>query len=100
MPEILPPTFKTLPNSFHLGQKTKVSVFHLVAFGTSTTKFGVPPHPPVHDVYYFQYWLDMLAVEERKRMTEVVGPVSLMTKSEAERKKLEFFAKLELNWLC
>ena len=30
-------------------------------------------------------------------MTEVVGPVSLMTKSEAERKKLEFLAKLELN---
>ena len=48
-------------------------------------------------VYYFQYWLDLLGVEERKRMTEVVGPVSLMTKSEAERRKLEDFAKLEIN---
>jgi hypothetical protein len=48
-------------------------------------------------VYYFQCWLDVLGVEERKRMTEVVGPVSLMTKSEAERRKLEDFAKLEIN---
>lgn len=48
-------------------------------------------------VYYFQYWADLPGVEERKRMTEVIGPVSLMTKSEAERKKLEFITKLEVN---
>ena len=48
-------------------------------------------------VYYFQFWIDLPGQEERKRMTEVIGPVSLMTKSEAERRKLEFFAKTELN---
>jgi hypothetical protein len=44
-------------------------------------------------VYYFQYWVDLPGQE----MTEVIGPVSLMTRSEAERKKLEFIAKLEIN---
>jgi integrase len=48
-------------------------------------------------VYYFQYWLDVPGVEERKRMTDVIGPVSQMTKSEAERKKLDFLQKLEVN---
>jgi integrase len=48
-------------------------------------------------VFYFQYWVDLPGVEERKRMTEVIGPVSQMTKSEANRKKLEFLSKLELN---
>jgi len=47
--------------------------------------------------FFFQYWADVPGVEERKRQTEVLGPTSLMTKSEAERKKLEFISKLELN---
>jgi integrase len=48
-------------------------------------------------VYYFQYWADLPGVEDRKRMTEVIGPVSLMTKCEAERRKLDFIAKLGFN---
>jgi integrase len=36
-------------------------------------------------------------VEDRKRMTEVIGPIAQMTKSEAERRKLDFIAKLEIN---
>lgn len=47
--------------------------------------------------YFFQYWADVPGVEERKRQTVVLGPTSLMTKSEAERKKLEFISKLKLN---
>jgi integrase len=47
--------------------------------------------------YFFQYWVDVPGQEERKRETEVLGPVNSMTKSEAERKKLEFITKLELN---
>lgn len=47
--------------------------------------------------YFFQYWADVPGREERKRETEVLGPVSSMTKSEAQRKKLEFITKLELN---
>jgi integrase len=47
--------------------------------------------------FFFQYWIDLPGVEDRKRMTEVVGPVSQMTKSEAERRKLDFIAKLEIN---
>jgi integrase len=48
-------------------------------------------------VFFFQYWADLSGMEERKRMTEVIGPVSLMTKSDAERRKLEFISKLEIN---
>ena len=48
-------------------------------------------------VFFFQYWADLSGMEERKRMTEVIGPVSLMTKSEAERRKLEFISKLEIK---
>src|SRR5262245_17835784 len=40
--------------------------------------------------YFFQYWIDVPGREKRKRETEVIGPVKTMTKSEAERKKLEF----------
>lgn len=47
--------------------------------------------------YFFQYWIDVPGQEERKRETEVLGPVSSMTKSEAQRKKLEFIMNLELN---
>jgi len=48
-------------------------------------------------VYFFQYWIDVPGQEERKRMTEVIGPVSQMTKCEAERRKLDFITKLEVN---
>lgn len=44
-----------------------------------------------------QYRVDVPGEEERKRETEILGPVTSMTKSEAERKKLEFISKLELN---
>jgi len=47
--------------------------------------------------YFFQYWMDVSGEEERRRETEVLGPVTSMTKSEADRKKLEFITKLELN---
>src|SRR6266436_307498 len=47
--------------------------------------------------YFFQYWIDIPGQEERKRETEILGPVTSMTKSEAERKKLDFITKLELN---
>jgi integrase len=47
--------------------------------------------------YRFQYWIDVPGQEDRKRMQEVIGPVSRMTKSEAERYKLDFISKLEIN---
>jgi integrase len=47
--------------------------------------------------YFFQYWIDIPGQEERKRQTEVVGLVSQITRSEAERKKLDFISKLGLN---
>lgn len=47
--------------------------------------------------YFFQYWADIPGEEERKRRTEMVGSVGQMTKSEAERKKLEIISKLNLN---
>ena len=47
--------------------------------------------------FFFQYWIDLPGQEERKRQTEVIGPTSQMTKSEAARKKLEFISRLELN---
>jgi len=47
--------------------------------------------------FFFQYWVDLPGREERKRMTEVIGLTSQMTKSEANRKKLAFISKLELN---
>jgi hypothetical protein len=48
-------------------------------------------------VFYFQYWMDVPGQEDRERKTHVIGPTSQMTKSEAERKKLEFLLNLELN---
>lgn len=47
--------------------------------------------------YFFQYWIDVPGQEERRRETEVIGPVTTMTKSEAERKKLEFILNLKVN---
>jgi integrase len=47
--------------------------------------------------YFFQYWVDVPGQEERRRETEVIGPVKTMTKSEAERKKLEFMINLKVN---
>jgi integrase len=47
--------------------------------------------------YFFQYWADQPGQEERIRKTEVIGLVSSMTKSEAERKKLEFISNLKIN---
>lgn len=49
------------------------------------------------DEYFFQYWIDVPGQEERKRETEVIGPTMQMTRSQAERKKLEFITELELN---
>jgi integrase len=47
--------------------------------------------------YFFQFWTDVPGQEERKRMTQVIGLTTEMTKSEAERKKLEFISNLKLN---
>jgi integrase len=47
--------------------------------------------------FFFQYWVDVPGKEQRRRQTEVVGMVGQLTKSEANRKKLEFISKLELN---
>jgi integrase len=47
--------------------------------------------------FFFQYWVDSPGQEERQRRTEIVGAVGQITKSEAERKKLEFIANLKLN---
>jgi hypothetical protein len=48
-------------------------------------------------VFYFQYWIDLPGQEDRRRKTHVIGPTRQMTKSEAERKKVEFLLNLELN---
>ncbi len=48
-------------------------------------------------VFYFQYWIDVPGQEDRRRKTHVIGPTRQMTKSEAERKKVEFLLNLELN---
>jgi hypothetical protein len=48
-------------------------------------------------VFYFQYWIDVPGQEDRRRKTHVIGPTRKMTKSEAERKKVEFLLNLELN---
>lgn len=47
--------------------------------------------------FFFQYWADVPGQEERQRKTEVVGLVGQLTKSEAERRKVDFIQKLELN---
>ncbi len=64
------------------GQKPKVRVYE---------RSGGEKH------FYFQYWIDVPGQEARKRTTHVIGPTSQMTKSEAERKKVEFLLNLELN---
>jgi integrase len=48
-------------------------------------------------VYFFQYRADIPGEESRRRLTEVVGLTRQMTRSEAERKKLEFISNLKLN---
>jgi integrase len=47
--------------------------------------------------FFFQYYVDVAGQEERQRMTEVVGVVGQMTRSEAMRRKLEFITNLKLN---
>jgi integrase len=47
--------------------------------------------------FFFQYWVDVPGQEERQRRTEVIGLVGQLTRSEAERKKLDFIQKLEIN---
>ena len=47
--------------------------------------------------FFFQYWVDVPDQESRSRQTEVIGAVSQMTRSEAERKKLVFLSKLAIN---
>jgi integrase len=47
--------------------------------------------------FYFQYEIDVAGQEKRKRMTEVLGVVGKMTKSEAEMKKKDLILKLELT---
>src|SRR5437773_8944458 len=49
------------------------------------------------EYYFFQYWIDVPGQEERRRKTEVIGPTKQMTRSQAERKKLDFITNLELN---
>jgi hypothetical protein len=49
------------------------------------------------EYFFFQYWHDVAGQEERERRTEVVGLVSKMTKSEAERKKTDFLMSLGMN---
>jgi integrase len=47
--------------------------------------------------YFFQYWEDVPGEERRQRRTVVLGLANQMTKSEAERKKLDFISNLKLN---
>jgi len=47
--------------------------------------------------FFFQYWIDVPGQEERKRVTEVLGLVGQITKSQAERKKLEIVSEQNLN---
>jgi hypothetical protein len=59
--------------------------------------------------FYFQYWIDIPGQEERQRKTEILGPAKTLkgnavenvgtvpnglTKSEAERKKLEILSEI------
>jgi integrase len=47
--------------------------------------------------FYFQYWIDVPGEEARRRLTEVVGQTKEMTRSEADRRKLDFISNLKLN---
>src|SRR5580704_4741274 len=44
--------------------------------------------------YFFQYWRDVPGQNHRHRITVNLGLKSQLTKSEAERKKLEFMSNL------
>ncbi|MHB8527453.1 MAG: tyrosine-type recombinase/integrase [Candidatus Acidiferrales bacterium] len=48
-------------------------------------------------MYTFRYRKDIAGVESRKQFREVLGSIKQMTKSEAERRKKEFLAKLDIN---
>ena len=48
-------------------------------------------------MYTFRYRKDIAGVESRTQFREVLGSVKQMTKSEAERHKKEFLAKLDIN---
>jgi hypothetical protein len=45
--------------------------------------------------YFFQYWTHVPGQEDRKFKTYIVGPTSQMTKSEANRKKVELNLSIE-----
>jgi hypothetical protein len=45
--------------------------------------------------YFFQYWTHVPGQGDRKRKTYIVGPTSQMTKSEANRKKVEFILSID-----
>lgn len=45
--------------------------------------------------YFFQYWAHVPGQEDRKRETYILGPTSQLTKSEANRKKVEFILSIE-----
>lgn len=47
--------------------------------------------------FYFQCRVDVAGQEKRQRQTEVLGIVGQMTASEANRRKIDFLQKLELN---
>ena len=47
--------------------------------------------------YFFQYWIDVPGQEERKRQTEVIGLVSQMTRSEAERNGRNWISSRSCN---
>ena len=47
--------------------------------------------------FFFQYRVDVPGQDERQRKTEVIGLVRQMTKSEAERRRLEFISNLKIN---
>jgi hypothetical protein len=45
--------------------------------------------------YFLQYWAHVPGQEGRKRETYIVGLTSQMTKSEANREKVEFILSIE-----
>ena len=47
--------------------------------------------------YFVQFWVDVPGQEERKRQTEVIGSIGQITKSQAQRKKLEIISNLNIN---
>ena len=61
-------------------------------------KLRIGTHSDGSQYFYFQYWLDVLGEDERKRRREIIGPVKTksggLTKTEAETKKMKFLADL------